>query len=539
MKRLSAKLLLLTGSVALLFFSACTSKHNKKQEPVKRPNILIAISDDQSFAHTSINGDKLVKTPNFDRVAKAGILFTNCIAGSPGCAPSRSSMLTGRYPWQNEHAGQHASEYPQKFVTFPDELENAGYAIGITGKGCGPFNWRASGRKRNPAGPELNGIKYKKEDPQGPPAKGIKNTNYFANFKKFLENKNADKPFYFWYGAHEPHRFFEKGSGLREGINPDIADIPGFLPNHPEVRSDMADYALEIEWSDKHLGMILDHLEEIGELENTIVIVTADNGMAFPGAKANCYEYGIHVPMAISYPAGFPSNRKVDDLISFTDIAPTLLEMTNIKPEKMMAMSGESILDILKSKKSGKINQKRDFVMSSRERHSSSRWNNLGYPQRALRTDRYLYIRNFKPERWPAGAPQMLKADGTLDKMHGRRREKDGNYNYAYTDIDACPTKDVLIEERNKPEMKEYFLYSMGRKRPAEEFFDIVEDPYCLNNLADDSKYKETLNDLRSKMKAYCTKTGDPRFVGDTPDIFETYKRYSHIRSFPKADWAK
>jgi uncharacterized sulfatase len=536
MNKLSVKSLILAGCAMLLFLGSCTSPKNKNK---KRPNILIAISDDQSFAHTSINGDKLVKTPNFDRVAKAGVLFTNCIAGSPGCAPSRSSLLTGRYPWQNEHAGQHASEYPQKFVTFPDELEKAGYAVGVSGKGCGPFNWKASGRTRNPAGPELNSIKYEENDPQGPPAKGIKNTNYFENFKVFIENRGEEQPFYFWYGAHEPHRFFEKGSGLREGINPDMADVPGFMPDHPEIRSDMADYALEIQWADKHLGMILDYLDEIGELENTIVIVTADNGMAFPAAKANCYEYGIHVPLAISYPGNFPSNRKVEDLVSFTDLAPTILELTNVKPENMLAITGESILDLLKSEKSGKINPDREFVLSSRERHSSSRWNNLGYPQRALRTDQYLYIRNFKPERWPAGAPQMLKRDGTLDVMHGRRRSPDGNYDFAYTDIDACPAKDLLIEERNNPEIEKYFMIAMGNKRPGEELFDIIADPYCVNNLAADSKYSETLDDLRSKMKDYCTKTGDPRFTGDNPDIFESYKRYSHIRSFPKPDWAQ
>jgi uncharacterized sulfatase len=133
----------------------------------------------------------------------------------------------------------------------------------------------------------------------------------------------------------------------------------------------------------------------------------------------------------------------------------------------------------------------------------------------------------------------MLKRDGTLDVMHGRKRSPDGNYDFAYTDIDACPAKDLLIEERNNPEIEKYFMIAMGNKRPGEELFDIIADPYCVNNLAADSKYSETLDDLRSKMKDYCTKTGDPRFTGDNPDIFESYKRYSHIRSFPKPDWAQ
>ncbi|MDH5602683.1 MAG: sulfatase-like hydrolase/transferase, partial [Cyclobacteriaceae bacterium] len=120
----------------LLQYSCSTEKENNSDEySIDRPNILIAISDDQSFPHTSAYGSGMIQTPGFDRVAKDGILFMNCITPSPGCAPSRSGLLTGRYPWQNEQAGQHASEYPQKFVTFPDRLEANGYHVGYTGKG--------------------------------------------------------------------------------------------------------------------------------------------------------------------------------------------------------------------------------------------------------------------------------------------------------------------------------------------------------------------------------------------------------------------
>lgn len=170
----------------------------------------------------------------------------------------------------------------------------------------------------------------------------------------------------------------------------------------------MLDYAVEIEWADSHLCQMINHLDSIGELNNTIIIVTADNGMPFPRAKANCFEYGIHIPMAISYPNGFPAGRRVDDLISFIDLAPTILELAGIKPEGMQPLSGKSIVNILKSEKSGLIDKSKKYVFAGRERHSSSRWNNLGYPQRAIRGTEYLLIWNIKPERWPAGAPQAM-----------------------------------------------------------------------------------------------------------------------------------
>ena len=118
----------------------------------ERPNILFAISDDQSFGHTSIDGSRSIRTPAFDRVAREGLLFENAICGSPGCSPSRASLLTGRYPWQIEHAGTHASEFPKQYAVFTELLAEAGYVVGYTGKGWGPGNWKVSGRAQNPAG---------------------------------------------------------------------------------------------------------------------------------------------------------------------------------------------------------------------------------------------------------------------------------------------------------------------------------------------------------------------------------------------------
>jgi len=482
-------------------------------EDPTRPNILFAISDDQSYPHASAYGFKAVRTPAFDRVAREGVLFTNAFSPSPGCSPTRAALLTGRHIWQIENAGTHASSFPAKYVTFPDLLEESGYFVGFTGKGWGPGNWQDF-RPRNPAGPEF--AKHTME----PPHKGMSNSDYAANFADFLEQRPSDKPFCFWYGGREPHRQYEKGSGLKVGKDPADVAVPPFLPDTPEIRSDILDYAVEIEWFNTHLERILEMLEKAGELDNTLIIVTSDNGMPFPRAKANLYEFGIHMPLAIRWGSKAPAGRVVDDMVGFVDLTATVLEAAGVKHPGEYPLSGRSILKTLTSEGQGDVDETRTHIFSGRERHSSSRYKNLTYPQRAIRTRQYLYIRNFAPERWPAGAPQKYETDGSLGPMH------DG-----YHDIDSSPSLTFLIENRLDDELKRFFDLAVG-KRPAEELFDVMKDPGCLDNLAEKSEFDEIRARLGKQLEDYLKESGDPRALGKG-QIFEDYKRYSPIRKFP------
>lgn len=493
-----------------------------------RPNILFAISDDQSWEHTSAYGCQSVSTPNFDRVAREGVLFNNSFCASPGCSPSRASILTGRYPWQLEHAGTHASHFHSKYAVYPDLLENDGYFVGFTGKGWGPGKYQISGRTRNPAGPDFNRLKLKSV-----PAKGIASNDYAGNFNAFLEAKPGDKPFCFWFGGHEPHRVFEKGSAVAAGKKLEDVAVPDFLPDTPEIREDILDYCYEIEWFDKHLGRMIALLEERGELDNTMIVVTSDNGMAFPRAKANVYEYGIHMPLAIRWPTNIPGGRVVDDLISHTDFAPTFLEATGVVPPsnsktnstETPPMTGRSLMPLLKSTESGTTSFARKEVYSGRERHSSSRWNNWTYPQRCIRTADHLLIRNFKPERYPAGTPQKLDGQGKLGPEHG-----------GYHDIDACPSLTFLIENRDAPNVARFFNGAVGH-RPEYEMFDIKSDPGCINNLVHRPDFLNIQSDLTKRLNGFLETSGDPRLNGNG-DVWESYPRYSRIRKFPKPDWA-
>ena len=526
---------------AIILFAGLTGCKQKTTH--KRPNILFAIADDQSFGFTSFGGAHWVETPAFDRIATEGIYFRNCYAGSPGCAPSRGLIVTGRYPWQNEQSGQHAAGWLNKYVPFVDLLTANGYYEGFTGKGVAPFKYGDLPlRATNAAGKEFNDIKYKSGTPGDERfATGISNVNYFANFKKFMEGRKADEPFFFWYGSHEPHRGYEQGSWKRRGKSLKDVDVPGFLPDVPEVRGDLLDYAVEIEWFDLHLQRMLHYLDSTGELGNTIVVVTADNGMSFPRAKANCYEYGEHVPLAIRFPKQFPGGRVVDDPISFTDLAPTFLELAKTSPQGMLPITGHSIVDILESGKQGTVDENRTAVFSGRERHSSSRYRNVGYPQRSLREGRYLLTWNMKPERWPSGAPQRLIPDSTgnaLYPMYGL--DKNGVYHKgeAFTDIDAAPSKSFIIEHHDDPRYSKFFDMAMAL-RPEYEMYDVEKDRYCLDNLAMSPEFTGTLKEMKAALLEELKGTNDPRVVGPDKGIFDTYPRYSPMRHFPKPKWAE
>jgi uncharacterized sulfatase len=493
---------------------APVSHSDRSGEESQPPNIVIAISDDQSFPHASAYGSAFVSTPAFDRVARDGALFMRAYAASPGCSPSRAALLTGRHTWMLEAAGAHASGFPARYQTIPDILEAAGYHVGYTGKGWAPGDWETT-RPRNPAGPAYNERRF-----DAPPA-GVSKIDYAANFSAFLDQRTDNKPFYFWFGALEPHRAYDDGAGRRAGKTLTDDDVPAYLPKTETVKSDIADYAVEIEWFDAQLGAVLDQLEAEGELDNTLIIVTSDNGMPFPRAKANVYDAGIHVPLAISWPAQSIAGAVIDDLVSFVDITATIYDAANVEAD---GLTGTSFLNRLRGLGAPDPDK---AAYAARERHSSARWNNHGYPQRAIRVGDYLYIRNLAPERWPAGAPRKFDDAGVLGPPHD-----------AYHDIDRAPALAAMIDKRSEPAFAPLFNAAVDL-RPAEELYDVENDPANLKNLAADPAYADIRDELSARLTSYLEETGDPRMHG-RGDIWDAYPRLRGVmRSFPKPDWAE
>lgn len=462
-----------------------------KTEELSRPNILFIIADDASRDSMGIYGSEYVKTPNFDRIGREGVMFKNAYVCNPKCSPARACLLTGRYSWQLEEATNHRPILSDKWKFYPDMLAESGYTIGLTGKGWGPGEFN---HPHNPAGPEFNKIKCK------PPYTGINSNDYSANFAAFLETTTKDKPFCFWLGAKEPHRGYEKDSWKKAKSDTSKLTVPTYFPDNPTIVGDLADYALEVEWYDQHIGKCLKTLEEKGLLDNTIIIATSDHGMPFPRIKGQVYEDGFHTPFVVRWGKGIKPGRVVNDFITFPDLAPTLLELAGIA--KHPQMTGKSFLDVLKAEKSGTVDPTRDHTILGKERHDMGRTDGnlitVSYPARAIRNEKYLYVRNFKPERWPVGDPE-----------------------YGYLNCDGSPTKKYLVDlEESNPDYK-YFQMAFGL-RPGEELYDMVNDLDCINNLAMNAELAETKEQLWAQLKSELTKQGDPRILGKG-DIFDYY----------------
>ena len=465
----------------------------------KRPNILIAIADDAtwfSWKQYHNENSKYINTPAFDYIAKQGVVFTNCYTQNPKSAPSRASLLTGRNSWQLEEASMHCSVFPSKYDVYPDVLERNGYQVGFTGKGWAPGSWEKGGFKRNPAGPEFNQISY-----ENVPSKGISKNNYPANFELFLNSKKENEPFCFWFGALEPHRDYEFGCGIRNGKRLEMANVLPFWPDNDIVRTDLLDYAFEIEWFDKQLMKMIKILEEKGELENTIIVVTADNGMSFPRAKGNVFDAGVHLPLAIMWMDKVKGGRTVDDFISFRDFAPTFVEVAGIKPVK--GMTGNSFLTQLLSTRSGRICEKRNFCLLGREVHET-----FSYPVRAIKKDKWLYVKNYNT---------TIAGDEPLDIAFRNGYDKGWIVNYP-TDIE------VLREYENGK--RNYYDLAVA-PRESEQLYDMTTDPYCLINLANKREFFIIKNELIHKMEKELRKDKDPRILGNGA-VFESYPFYTN-----------
>ena len=462
-----------------------------------RPNVLVAVADDASHPHFGAYGVDWVQTPAFDRVARHGLLFTRAFTPNAKCAPSRAAMLTGRNSWQLGAAANHWAYFPERFGTYVEALDRAGYHVGHTGKGWAPGVARADGAPRHLAGPPYEAATTT------PPTDQISTTDYAANFEAFLDDRTGDAPFAFWYGGYEPHRAYAYGSGLEQGgtARADIDRVPHFWPNTDTVRTDLLDYAFEIEHFDRHLGRMLSTLEARGELANTLVIVTSDNGMPFPRVKGQAYERSTHMPLAIRWSKGITNpGRVVDDFVSVIDLAPTILEAAGVARETtaMEPITGHSLVDIFRGEKGGQRAPPRDHVLIGKERHDVGRPQDRGYPIRGIVTDRYLYLRNFETDRWPAGPPET-----------------------GYLNTDGSPTKTLLLDGRTGNRPLKYWAWSFG-KRPAEELYRRDVDPDNINNLAEEPLYRSVARRLRDRLFRELRAQDDPRMDG-RGRVFDEY----------------
>lgn len=465
----------------------------------RQPNILLAIADDWGYGHASAYGCQWTKTPAFDRVAREGLLFTHAYTPNAKCAPSRACLLTGRNSWQLEAACNHICFFPTKFKTYCEALAEKGYFVGKTTKGWGPgLANDEAGKPRLMAGRSFDSQKLQ------PATKSIGNSDYSGNFGDFLKAAPTGKPWCFWYGAVEPHRTFEFGSGVAKGGKKltDIERVPAYWPDNETVRNDMLDYAYEIEHFDAQLGKMLELIAARGELDNTLVIVTSDHGMPFPRCKGNAYEASNHVPLAIMWPRRIQSaGRKIDDYVSFVDLVPTIIEATGLSwsDTGMQPAVGHSLRELFAATAGDKGSSRRDHVLIGQERHDVGRPHDWGYPIRGIVKNEMLYLRNYEPSRWPACNPET-----------------------GYLNCDGGATKTVVLDGRTTGKDGQRHWQLCFGKRPAEELYDLKADPDCIKNLAEDSAHQKIKQELASQMTAELIAQEDPRMFG-RGNVFEEY----------------
>lgn len=467
---------------------------------IDSPNILFAIADDasQDSFDPESPASKYVDTPAMDKLAAEGVWFANAYDSNPKCAPARASLLTGRHFWQNREAGNHYSNFPADLPRYTQVLTDNGWVAAQTGKGWGPGTNQGMGA----------GVDYSSLKVNAKPASAINSTDYSGNFKAFHSKTPKTQRWAFWYGASEPHRDYEAGSGLKNGKQLASVHVPKYYPDEPLIRGDLADYAVEVEWYDKHLGEIVEHLRTSGDLENTIVIATSDHGMPFPRVKGNLYEQGHHVPLVIRWPKLVKAGRKVTDFVNFPDLAPTYLELAGIRPPK--EMTGRSLLDVLRAEGSGQVDPTRDFVVTGKEFHDPCGTDpddptevDANYPVRAIRQGDFLYLHNLKPKRWPASDPPL------------------------YTNVDDSPTLQRLIGLEGDATLGKFYDLSLG-KRPEEELYNVALDPDCVTNLAQSPEAQATQTQMRTRMETFLTEQGDPRTLGNG-EVFEDYPHFINL----------
>ena len=499
---------------------------NSGAKTADRPNILFFFADDwgryancYAALDTRPSINPLLMTPNIDRMAREGVLFRNAFVTAPSCTPCRSSLLSGQYFFRT-HRGAilQGAEWDANIPSYPLLLRDAGYHIGKSYKVWSPGTpadapYGGQQYAYQKAGSDFchfstNATRMMREGLTYPAAEEKILTQVRDNFEAFLAARKPGQPFCYWFGPTLTHRPYEKDSGKALwGFDPDALKgrLPKFMPDVPEVRADYTDYMGEIQAWDAGIGVLLKEVEQRGELDKTLIVISGDHGMpGVPGGKCNLYDHGVAVALIVRGP-GIKRGRVVDDFVNLMDLAPTFLEVGGVAPPAVM--TGRSFLNVLRSDQSGQVDPLRTWVVTGRERHvAAAREGNLPYPHRALRTKDFLYIRNFAPDRWPMGSPHFTSRADIPALTH--------NTFAAFADMDASPTKSWLVNQFGLPQWTWHYDYAFG-KRPGEQLFDLRKDPDQTINVAADPAYAETKRDLAARLMKILTAAGDPRVIGD------------------------
>lgn len=432
----------------------------------RHKNVVLIVADDHGL-QLGCYGDPVVKTPHLDALAKEGTRFDFAFCTTPSCSPSRSVILSGLQNHANGQYGlQHAThkQSAQAWVRgLPNLLRKAGYRSASIGKyHIAPeaaFHFDA----------------YPNDGQMG----GRSAVRMAENAENWIR-QNGSSPFFLYFCFSDPHRAAKGFANDRPypGVtevryDPKQIRVPHFLPDQPEVRAELAEYYQSVSRVDQGVGRLMEALRRTGELDDTLILYTSDNGIPFPGAKTSMYDPGIRLPLIVRSPD--QKQRGVSRvMVSWVDFVPTILEWTGAKGPGY-ALHGRSFLTAL---------DRPDFagpeeVYGSHQFHEITMY----YPVRMVRTRRYKYLLNLAhPLTFPFASDLY-----NSDTWQGVLKRKDRRY--------GSRTVQALLH------------------RPKHELYDLEKDPRELKNLAEDPAYASTLAELQSKVRAWQEQTKDPWLV--------------------------
>jgi len=432
----------------------------------ERPNVILFIADDVSWDDFGCYGNKFVKTPNIDQLASEGLTFMNAFLTASSCSPSRCSIISGKYPHSNGAAELH-TPLPEEHIPFPLLLKEQGYYTAQAGK------WHM--------GTSPHKAFYKFTDIDTDPSAKSNGDGGEDNWLPYLRDRPKDKPFFFWFASHDAHRLWGADDFMVQH-DPDSIEVPPYFADTPETRRDMASYYNEIARFDYFIGKVRDELKMQGELENTLIIIMADNGRPFPRCKTRVYDSGMKTPFVVHWPAGIKEdNTKPEGLISAIDVAPTILELAGVTVPS--DYQGKSFVPILK-----------DPSVETREAiYAEHNWHDYEAYERMVRTKEYLYVLNRRPNFTNCGP----------------------------IDSNQSPTHEALRELRDKGELNAAQADVFISPRPLEELFDLTQDPDQLVNVVSSDRYKDQLYEMRNSLLSWSKETKDEEPLNLTPDWYD------------------
>ena len=439
----------------------------------KRPNIVLIVTDDHGRGDLGCYGNPAIKAPNLDKLAAEGVHFTNAFCTTASCSASRSVILSGLYNHYNGQYGhQHAYHH---FISFdrvrslPVLLSQSGYRTVRIGK-------------YHVAPDEVYQFDV------ALPGNG-RNAGQMADNCREVISAQDERPFFLYFCTSDPHRGGGKATNLphqpdrfgnREEGYPGVREVkydpqdvmvPDFLPDTPECRAELAQYCQAVSRTDQGIGKLVDYLKSAGKYDNTVVIYISDNGIAFPGAKTTAYEPGLNLPCIVRTPWQGQKGIACDALVNWADLTPTILDFAGATPGDYQ-FHGRSFRSVLEREHAAGW----DTTYASHTFHEITMY----YPMRVVRERRFKLIWNiahgleypFASDLWESATWQ-----GTLRR---------GSKYYGKRTVDA-------------------YLH-----RPKFELYDLQNDPHEVKNLADDPQYKDKLDQMKAKLKAFQKQTKDP-----------------------------